>query len=114
MFNDHFEDLMTFLKKKLEEEKQKEEIKEEKDDNRLQEYINRIRRVSCSRVNKKRHSPVMMGRLLGKSSNKKEVLIANTGTSALWASIWEKRRIFNMVKNCIKTATHTLVLPSQG
>ena len=33
MFNDHFEDLMTFLKEKLEQEKQKEEIKEEKDDN---------------------------------------------------------------------------------
>ena len=77
MFNDHFEDIMFYLKEKLEEEKQKEEIKEEKDDNRLQEYINRIRRVSCYRMNKKRHSSVMMGRLLGKSSNKKEVFIAD-------------------------------------
>ena len=80
MFNDHFEDLMFYLKEKLEEGKQKEETKAEKDDDRLQEYINRIRRVRCYRVNKKRHSPVMMGRLLGKSSNKKEVFIADTGT----------------------------------
>ena len=71
---------MFYLKEKLEEGKQKEETKAEKDDDRLQEYINRIRRVRCYRVNKKRHSPVMMGRLLGKSSNKKEVFIADTGT----------------------------------
>ena len=31
MINDHFEDLIFYLKEKLEEEKQKEEIKEEKD-----------------------------------------------------------------------------------
>ena len=72
---------MRISKEELEKEKQKEETKEEKDN----EYINRIRRVSCYRVNKKRHSPVMMGRLLGKSSNKKkkEVFIADTGTSVI-------------------------------
>ena len=74
---------MFYLKEKLEEEKQKEETKEEKVDDRLQEYINRIRRVSCYRVNKKRHSPVMMGKLLGKSSNKKEVFIADIGPSVI-------------------------------
>ena len=74
---------MRISKEELEKEKQKEEIKEEKDDNRLQEYINRIRRVSCNRVNKKRHSPVMMDRLLSKNSNKKEVFIADTGTSVI-------------------------------
>ena len=83
MFSDHFEDLMFYLKEKLEEGKQKEETKAEKDDDRLQEYINRIRRVRCYRVNKKRHSPVMMGRLLGKSSNKMEVIIVDTGTSLI-------------------------------
>ena len=36
MFNDHFEDLMIFLKEKIEEDKKKKEIKEEKDDTRLQ------------------------------------------------------------------------------
>ena len=54
-----------------------------KDEERLQKYINRIRRISCSRVNKKRSSPMMMGRILGKSSNKKEVFIAYTGTSVI-------------------------------
>ena len=82
MFADHFEDLMLFMKQKMEENK-KEEAEEEEKDDRLQAYIDKIRRVSCYRVNKKRHSPVMMGRLLGRSSNKKEVFIANTGTSVI-------------------------------
>ena len=34
-------------------------------------------------MNKKRHSPVMMGRLLDKSSNKKDVFIADTSTSVI-------------------------------
>ena len=34
-------------------------------------------------MNKKRHSPVMMDRLLSKNSNKKEVFIADTGTSVI-------------------------------
>ena len=74
---------MSYLKEKLEEDNQKEESKDEKSNDRLQEYINRIRRVSCYRVNKKRHSPVMMGRLLDKSSNKKDVFIADTSTSVI-------------------------------
>ena len=83
MFADHFEDLMLFMKQKMEEEKKKEEAEEEEKDDKLQAYIDRIRRVNCYRVNKKRHSPVMMGRLLGRSSNKKEVFIADTGTSVI-------------------------------
>ena len=83
MFNYHFEDLMFYLKGKIEEDKKKEDIKEEKGDDKLQEYIDRIRRVSSYRVNKKRHSPVLMGRLLGRSSNKKEVFIADTGRSVI-------------------------------
>ena len=67
----------------MEEDKKKEDINEEKGDDKLQEYIDRIRRVSCYRVNQKRHSPVMMGRLLGRSSNKKEIFIADTGTSVI-------------------------------
>ena len=58
----------------MEEEKEKEETEEKESDDKLQAYIDRIIRVNCYRVNKKRHSPIMMGRLLGKSSNKKEVL----------------------------------------
>ena len=34
-------------------------------------------------MNKKRHSPVMMGRLLDKSSNKKDVFITDTSTSVI-------------------------------
>ena len=60
MFADHFEDLMLFMKQRME-EKKKEEAEEEEKDDRLQAYIDKIRRVSCYRVNKKRHSPVMMG-----------------------------------------------------
>ena len=80
MFADHFEDLMLFMKQRMEEKKKEETVEEEKDD-RLQAYIDKIRRVSCYRVNKKRHSPVMMGRLLGRSSNKKEVFIADMGSA---------------------------------
>ena len=65
------------------EERKKEEAGIEEKDDSLQAYIDKIRRVNCYRVNKKRHSPVMMGRLLGRSSNKKEVFIADTGTSVI-------------------------------
>ena len=64
MFADHFEDLMLFMKQKME-EKKKEEAEEEKKDDKLQAYIEKIRRVSCYRVKKKRHSPVMMGEAAG-------------------------------------------------
>ena len=80
MFNADFEALISFFTEKIMENRKKEEEKEEKDEERLQKYINRIRRVSCSRVNKKRSSPMMMGKILGKSSNKKEVFIADTGS----------------------------------
>ena len=75
---DHFEELLHFMKQRLE-KKKKEETGEEVKDDSLQAYIDKIRRVNCSRVNKKRHSPVMMGQMLGRSSNKKEVFIADTG-----------------------------------
>ena len=68
MFADHFEELILFMKEKMEEEKKKEETEEKESDDKLQAYIDRIRRVNCYRVNKKRHSPIMMGRLIGKSS----------------------------------------------
>ena len=81
MFNDDFEELISFFTEKVK-EKEKKEKEEEKDEERLQKYINRIRRISCSRVNKK-SSPMMMGRILGRTSNKKEVFIADTGTSII-------------------------------
>merc|ERR1711954_591002 len=82
MFADHFEELVLFMKQKMEERKKEETGVEEKDDS-LQAYIDKIRRVNCYRVNKKRHSPAMMGQMLGRSSNKKEVFIADTGTSVI-------------------------------
>ena len=62
MFNDDFEELISFFTEKVNENKKKEV--EERDEERLQKYINRIRRMSCSIVNKKRSSPIMMGRIL--------------------------------------------------
>ena len=44
----------------------------------LQKYI---RRLKCARVNMKKSSPDMHGRILGRSGNRKEVFIADTGTS---------------------------------
>ena len=52
MFEDHFEELVLFMKQKLE-EKKKEETGEEVKDDSLQAYIDKIRRVNCSRVNNK-------------------------------------------------------------
>ena len=54
------------------------ESEEEKE--KLQEYI---RRVRVNRVNKKKSSPVMMGRMMGKKTNKKEMFVADTGTSVM-------------------------------
>ena len=57
----------------------KEKVEEKEEDKEiLQKYINRTRRVSCSRVNKRRSSRMMMGRNLGRSSNKKKLFIADT------------------------------------
>ena len=42
-FNDDFEELISFFTEKVKENKKKEE--EEKDEERLQKYINRIRRI---------------------------------------------------------------------
>ena len=58
---------------------------EELDENKkkLQQYIHRIRRVRVGRFNRKRSSPMMMGRIMGKMGNKKEVFIADTGTSMI-------------------------------
>ena len=36
-----------------------------------------------SRVNRRRSNPMMMGRIMGKMGNKKEVFIADTGTSVI-------------------------------
>ena len=52
MFADHFEELVLFMKQKLE-EKKKEETGEEVKDDSLQAYKDKIRRVNCYRVNKK-------------------------------------------------------------
>ena len=82
MFNDDFEKLISFFAEKVKEKEKKETGEEEKDEQILQKYINRIRRISCSRVNKKRSSPMMMGRVLGRSSNKKEVFIAELASSS--------------------------------
>ena len=59
---------------------------------KLQAYINRIRRVRVGRVNRKRSSPMMMGRIMGKWGNKKEVFIADTGTSVIILPINIARR----------------------
>ena len=83
MFNDDFEKLISFFAEKVKEKEKKETGEEEKDEQILQKYINRIRRISCLRVNKKRSSPMMIGGVLGRSSNKKEVFIADTGTSVI-------------------------------
>ena len=40
-------------------------------------------RVRVTRVNRKRSSPMMIGRILAKHSNKKEVFIADMGTSVI-------------------------------
>ena len=66
----------------------KEKVEEKEEDKEiLQKYINRTRRVSCSRVNKRRSSPIMKGKILGRSSNKKEMFIAVTGTSVIMLPI---------------------------
>ena len=44
---------------------------------------NNIRRIKISRINKKEISPEMHYRILGKVGNRKEVFIADTGTSVL-------------------------------
>ena len=44
---------------------------------------NNIRRIKIFRVNKKEISPEMHYRILGKVGNRKEVFIADTGTSVL-------------------------------
>ena len=102
-------DLIGFFQEKVEEKSDQEEINpfkaffpteeiaqsyfdshkcpviEESSENKkkLQEYINRIRRVHVGRVNRRRNSPVMMGRIMGKWGNKKEMFIADTGTSVI-------------------------------
>ena len=83
MFNDDLEELITFFTEKVKENKKEKEEEREEDEERLQKYINRIRHVSCSRVNKRRSSPMMMGRIMGRSSNKQELFIANTGISVI-------------------------------
>ena len=60
MFNNDLDELISFFRENVEEKK--EEVKEETVENKkkLQEYINRIRRVRVSRVNRKRSSPMMI------------------------------------------------------
>ena len=83
MFNNDLEELITFFKGNVKEDKKKKEEEKEDDKKKLQEYINRIRHVSVTRVNKKRSSLMMMGRILGRSNNKKGLFIADTGTSVI-------------------------------
>ena len=68
--------IVLSIKTKLKENKKK----EEEGGRDFRNKIKRIRRISCLRVNK---SLMMIGRILGKSSNKKEVFIAYTGTSVI-------------------------------
>ena len=83
MFQDDMEELLDFFRVKVNEEKKEEEIrvqaerneKREENSERLQNYINIIRRVRASRVNKRRSNPMMMGRILRRSSNKKKCLL---------------------------------------
>ena len=70
MYRDCWEELNDLLTDKVEEEAIP--------DNSLQKYI---RRLKCARVNKKKSSPEIYSRILGKMGNKKEVFIADTGKS---------------------------------
>ena len=54
MFNDDLEELITFFTEKVRETKKEKEGEKEEDNGILQKYINRIRRVSCSRKERKR------------------------------------------------------------
>ena len=40
-----------------------------------------------NRVNKKRSSPVMMGRIMVKKTNKREMFISDTGTSVIFLPV---------------------------
>ena len=83
MFNNDLEELITFFKENVREEKKEKEEEKVEEKKKLQERINRIRCVSVSSVNKRRSSPMMMGRILGRSNNKKELFVADTGTSVI-------------------------------
>ena len=83
MFNNDLEELITFFKENVREEKKEKEEEKVEEKKKLQERINRIRCVSVSSVNKRRSSPMMMGRILGRSNNKKELFVAETGTSVI-------------------------------
>ena len=50
----------------------------------------RIRRLKISRIKKNKSSPEMKERVLGKSSNKYETLIAGSGTPVSYNILWKE------------------------